>query len=590
MRKQAKIKRRTIHLGADKAVIGALTLTTLLSGTILASTYVKADNNASTAVVDEVRIIIPTACSLAGTIATNNEHTATILPGSYTENIGKTDLTAKCNDFGGFSIYAVGYSDNASGVPTEGNNTMIGTNTGATINTGTATTGNTSAWAMKLTAITDSSITYNPNNLSIVDNFNNYHNVPNALTKVVQYKNSDSTISSATDQTLGAHVETTYAALVSPTQAADTYTGKVRYLLVHPANFTTGTYSITYNANGGTGTMSSESNIPNYEPHTIPTSTLTPPTGYTLAGWCTVQDQTASGVVQNADPQTTCTGDSYTTTVPASAVANNGTLTLYAYWMRTMQSVSTWKNTLVNIGDEITTIDTRDGKTYTVAKLADGNVWMTQNLDFDIVDGGVDIDYTNTDVPEDWEDAGKLADTYTTDDTTWNWSEDAPESYDPGDICWDGELKSDTTEDCNRNGNHYHLGNYYNWTAAVAMSDSSGYENDGDDVDQSICPAGWMLPKSGTTLTGSGSFQYLADEADLTAGASGNIHTTPNWFVYGGNWHGSLSSVGSSGNYWSSVVYDSDNSYYLAFYAGGYLGPQDYVGRSYGYSVRCVAR
>ena len=29
--------------------------------------------------------------------------------------------------------------------------------------------------------------------------------------------------------------------------------------------------------------------------------------------------------------------------------------------------------------------DSRDQKDYTVAKLADGNVWMTQNLDHDIV-------------------------------------------------------------------------------------------------------------------------------------------------------------------------------------------------------------
>ena len=83
--------------------------------------------------------------------------------------------------------------------------------------------------------------------------------------------------------------------------------------------------------------MSSESNIPNYEPHTMPTSTITPPSGYVLAGWCTVQDQTASGAVQNADPQTTCTGDSYADqgNIPASTVAvGNPTPTLNLYALK----------------------------------------------------------------------------------------------------------------------------------------------------------------------------------------------------------------------------------------------------------------
>lgn len=86
--------------------------------------------------------------------------------------------------------------------------------------------------------------------------------------------------------------------------------------------------NIVYNANGGAGTMASESNVPNYEPHIIPASTITPPSGYVLAGWCTVRDSSATA--QN--PQTTCTGTSYSDAIPASEVAANTTLNLYAYW------------------------------------------------------------------------------------------------------------------------------------------------------------------------------------------------------------------------------------------------------------------
>ena len=169
--------------------------------------------------------------------------------------IGKTDIKALCNDYNGFSIYAIGYSNNTSGTPIEGNNTMIGQTTGSTIATGTNDSGDTSNWAMKLTKITDSTIAYNPNNLSITNSYDNYNVIPSTLTKVVEYKDTNTSNSSATDQTKGAHIETTYAAYIASTQPADTYNGKVKYLLVHPANFTTGTYSIAYNANGGTGTM-----------------------------------------------------------------------------------------------------------------------------------------------------------------------------------------------------------------------------------------------------------------------------------------------------------------------------------------------
>ena len=321
--KSQRAKRYIDHLSIDKVVVGALTIITLLSGSIAASVHVNADGE--TAVVDEVTVIIPAACSLSGTITSGEEHTETITPGNYVDDIGTTDLKAICNDFNGFSIYAVGYSND-----TESTTSMIGASSGAVIATGTAEEGNTSQWAMKLTAITDSSITYNPSNLSIVGGFNVYSSVPSSLTKVVEYKDSNSSNSSTTDQTKGAHIETTYAAYIAATQAADTYTGKVRYLLVHPANFTTGTYSIVYNANGGTNTMSTETSIPNYEPHTIPTSTITPPSGYVLAGWCTVQDSTATA--QN--PQTICDGTSYADqgTIPASTVAASGSITLYAYW------------------------------------------------------------------------------------------------------------------------------------------------------------------------------------------------------------------------------------------------------------------
>ncbi|MBQ6414428.1 hypothetical protein IJI28_02310, partial [Candidatus Saccharibacteria bacterium] len=46
--------------------------------------------------------------------------------------------------------------------------------------------------------------------------------------------NSSTTDPSTTDTTLGAKIETTYATYISSSQPADTYTGQVKYTMVHP--------------------------------------------------------------------------------------------------------------------------------------------------------------------------------------------------------------------------------------------------------------------------------------------------------------------------------------------------------------------
>ena len=240
--------------------------------------------------------------------------------------------------------------------------------------------------------------------------------------------------------------------------------------------------------------------------------------------------------------------------------------------------------------------DSRDNKTYYISKLADGNIWMTQNLDYDIVEGGEDIDSTNTDVPANWTDAGNLTDTRATDDPNWSFSYTNPESYDPGDVCWDGVITTDQFqtltdhgETCDQSGNHYHIGNYYNWTAALAMSNSGSYNTSETDAEQSICPAGWTLPKGGSNGD-SGSFAYLINEAGLTSGESGNIHTSPAYFTYGGTWQNNSGFVGYGGFYWSRTTKYNDYTAYSLNITPYIAAPGGSNERFTGYSVRCVAR
>ncbi len=336
---------------------------------------------------------------------------------------------------------------------------------------------------------------------------------------------------------------------------------------------------VNYRGNGATGGEMNSSII-------LGGSTLTFPQneyvrdGYIFNGWNTERNGTGTPYP-----------DQGTFTAPTTPAT---TLNLYAQWKQVfyMQDVATWGSTLSQ-GDTMEAVDSRDGKSYWVAKLADGNIWMTQNLDLDIEAGktytSADTDLANSTISTSWT---PTVSTSTT--SSWTSSTTAPESYNPGDLYWDGtlntnwdgNLSNETVSDpsATSGGTHYHIGNYYNWTAAVAMNDSSG-KNSGD-MNQSICPAGWRLP----TYSGDKSYQNLVSMQSLTAGASGNIQNTPAYFVYGGYWFGSSYYVGSFGYYWSSVVESSNYAYLLYFGVDGDLNPQNYNYRDFGYSLRCVAR
>ena len=268
-------------------------------------------------------------------------------------------------------------------------------------------------------------------------------------------------------------------------------------------------------------------------------------------------------------------------TTQASGTYNN-IITFYAVGKPRppyMQETERIKSQLVNIGDEMQAIDQRDGKKYWVTKLADGNIWMTQNLDLDIVAGRTytaqDTDLAYSVVDNSWTPSSEEA----THATIHRLSNTAPESYDPGDLYWNGipnnswngnfynETVANPTD--TPGGTHYHIGNYYNWTAATAMSDSSSYDGYRD-AGQSICPAGWRLP----TNRGDESFQNLLTpygwtDNDRTLDNDQKSWNEPLYFVLGGRWTWDpTDNFGSVGFYWTNVAIESKFAYSLhAFFS-----------------------
>ena len=540
-----------------------LGFTTVL-GMVLASSRVFAED---TSVVDEINITVPIACTMSGTGM--QSHNAEIANGTYTPDIGSTTLHAFCNDNEGFAIYAAGYTGNEVGGTNS--NKLVGTTASgnATIESGIATTaGNpdVSNWAMKLTKTQDSGDTSTDNAFTIdsapnVDlpstaesgatqaPFSQYHVVPNEYVKVA-HKNSGTDMAETTG---GVKLTTTYAAYISKTQPADTYSGQVKYTLVHPASADT------------------------------PVEPVSIEDAYSKAGKTKL----------------------------------NG-----YYKMQDMNSTICSTVTLEDDASEAILIDTRDNKTYTVSKLRDGNCWMTQNLDHDIkTDGSVMYNNTTTDLgwngtsyaTASWSPASA---TKATDDLNWINNYNLPESSDPGELYWNGIVAVvwyNSESDCIAAGGtwdvvnsrcnqisstgdpHYHLGNYYNWTAAVAMNDSSSYTTDNQDADQSICPAGWTLPKSGNN-TSSGSFQYLFEQYGWDSSShkmeNPNIWNTAIKLPLSGGWWGYLSNVGVAGTLWSSVVNTDIGSYGAGVLRTGLVDPSNDGNRyrNNGNSVRCMAR
>ena len=508
----------------------------------------------TTDIIDVITINVPVSCSMSA--SGTDSHTANVNNGQTTGNIGTTNLKVICNDNSGYAIYAIGYTDD-----TYGKTVLTSSALGSTHDITTATTVNTgtSSWAMKLAAVSG---TYAPiiagstgDSLKVTGDpdFSDYTAVPEEYTKVAYYISSTDTGNNAT----GSNLTTTYRAYISPSQPAGTYIGQVKYTLVHP--------------------------------YTAPEPVVCHPEGTTIATISCMQDVSSSNVA----------------TILASMTE----------------------------GQQYTLADSRDSKEYKVAKLRDGNLWMTQNLDHDIVstsgfytNENTDIGYNTTTGEYDTATWTPSTATYPSYNHTWNMSTTTPESYDPGDLYWNGTESDFTDWDtyynscdysssvpvCDESLNpistytsstgtaQYHLGNYYNWTAAVAMNDSSSYTTYGTLIEQSICPAGWTLPRIGT---GDDTFYALFNEYSFTESSytdtdNDGVHdagenalwTNPLYFTAGGSCDGLLLGVGGGGYFWSPVVDDSGDAGDAYFGVGGYVDPSGSDDRGYGSSVRCVAR
>ena len=567
---------------------------TFASGSLLISSNSSAEDSG----VDNVSITIPVTCTMVGTGM--NSHTATIENGTYRGDdvngigIGETTLKAYCNDTSGFSIYAIGYTNEEYG-----NTVLKSTTLGDTYNiiTGTNTgpvgTEDTSNWSMKLKAVSG---TYTP---TIENGFSNYSNVPTTYTKVAT-KSSGTDMGSTAE---GSSIKSTYAAYISKTQPSDTYEGKVKYTLVHPASEEplqpqpAKPGKIVYHPNNSSvvGTMGDQSARNNAEVELWAPNFKR--TGYGFAGWNTEYDYSGTNY-----------GPNQTITAPAD-VQTNG-LSLYAVWIKSAGTIQNWDGcSSLAQGSTTALTDERDGNTYAVAKLADGKCWTIENLrlaDKDASNNDIELSSTNTHNPSLpltnswWYSSANDSDTKptsnhlsaSTDPTATAWCKtDSSNCDDQSMLATNNTANFTTNTSSTQSSNIYSYGNYYNWYSATAGNGT--YSKSSGNVSGDICPAGWHLP---TGKDASGDFGVLdvamggTGAYQSTAEASNRWRSYPNNFVYSGYAHGSsVGYRGSDGYYWSSSAYNSNLAYVLYFYSSsvtpGTIKSNKYDGRV----ARCVS-
>ena len=605
--------------------ISGLVMLTLVIRVLLAGSEVLADDSA----VSTATITVPIACTMRGT--GTESHMATLAPNTYSgasgseyENgIGKTTLTAICNDDNGFSIYAIGYTGNS--YDSENHTKLVGTNTGGTIATRAYASGDTTSnWSMKLTKVTNpvsgDPVTYNPGNLIITTGYDTWHAVPDTFAKVAEYHAN--TGSSTTDTTLGVKLETTYAAYIASNQPADTYIGQVKYTMVHPYNeeplqpqpATSGCINYFANASDAIGTMGCQSATDNASV-TLLASNFSR-TGYGFAGWSDSFDYATNPNAKFYGPQETIT-------VPTGTTANG--LSLYAVWIKSQGSIQD-QSKVASVCSSLTTAptdgtanltsvsaltDQRDNNTYAIAKLADGKCWMIENLR---LDNSATLTTTNTNKP--LNDGTNVTikhnyadtDTYNTlsaslDPTTTAWCQSDSASCDDQSMLFTGNTTNrasyETGATMTNSASIYSYGNYYNWYSATA---GNGTYSTGTNVvvNGDLCPAGWHLPyggsrtgaKGGNTIGGFYYLNYkLNNDTNVTnATASNLIRGFPVNYLYSGYVDGgSLYDRGTDGYYWSSTADTFNDAYFLDLYSTYVYPGTDYYSKYGGRTVRCIA-
>lgn len=211
--------------------------------------------------------------------------------------------------------------------------------------------------------------------------------------------------------------------------------------------------------------------------------------------------------------------------------------------------------------------DARDGRSYFVQKLADGECWMLTSLAY--AGGGSNV----------YGDVKTIQDGSTDTDITYL----APKYYvhSLANATNYPDTPSASTDGGVTNPQYGYL---YNWCAAMgAQSGTSAClqaTTPAPSSSVSICPAGWRLP--------SGEFESLNNTVNggSTTSATGLFSVL--LAQMSGRWYMSFTNQGGYGRMWSSVQ-SNDTGSNVLYFSNSIANPTNVYNKANGLSVRCIA-
>ena len=390
----------------------------------------------------------------------------------------------------------------------------------------------------------------------------------------------------------------------------------------------TTTYSITYYENTVANMPDNESGLGTSTDTTTLSSTKPRRDGFRFGGWCNTT------TTKDTNGYDTCSGTTYLAGANNYPI-NNGTsfnTTLYAIWQEILPQSSCPSSPMlstvasgitymqdINSGNSASVLsalttgntyqikDNRDNETYCVGKLADGKLWLLDNLALDLLDSDVQAKmYSSTDNNHDtmtnasnatlkylFAGGGTTSNKYATSKViAW------PSSSYSYSVPWIqmDYVDSPTTGDTYVSGvdtTSWKYGGYYNYCAASAGSycygNGTSAGTSSGNATEDICPKGWRMPTGNT----SGEYSALANEIYGSTGSTSDATAYANYRsalrlpLSGYFDNGSANSQGSFGYWWSSTRNGNNGMYRLYANTSG-IGPAGNRGRDYGGSVRCV--
>ncbi len=430
-----------------------------------------------------------------------------------------------------------------------------------------------------------------------------------------------------------------YGVSVSGTTASGTYTlaessqgagdDTIVYYLTTGANCAS--YAIKYDDNGANSatTMSITHNIVENDEVTLAASNYQRQ-GYGFAGWSTIQLNpdsasfqtdlaTAKAAGKVFGPNEVVTVD---TNFLAQAVEQNGIyyVTMYAIWVKPAQNayLQNWQGCdSMNTGDVIALTDQRDSQAYAVAKLADNNCWMIENMRLEATN--------SSDGTKAQGFGGAFSGLATAETSNFIASTTSNSKYSTSNITGSNQgyrfpryhnrnTNAAVSNMSTTNANVYGYGNYYSFAAALANTTDFTTTTSSETASTSICPTGWRLPRGGDrdiiqnantndiynlwlTLIGAPPAQYTTSTTPIwiddnnTEGtdASKAIRTYPNNFIYSGILNNSSNEYrGVYGYYWTSTTKSGTNGFHYNFGDNGVAGGTWDGPKAEGLSVRCV--